>query len=209
MLKFLSGWKKANGMPACAGMTTWIVEGWTLNKNGRHTREGGCPIFLFAGILFLLFVSAGPAFAAPTCYSPTELPAEHLLRLHSELMVITVTCRQGSQGEDLVAAYTGFTNRNIIVLHNAEQTMIRFYGGPGGKGVQKLDTLRTKLGNEYGQKIADMSAPAFCGAYRDRVVSFYRATSGDVQNEVLRMQTIEKSYVQPCLPATRVAGQSR
>jgi hypothetical protein len=162
------------------------------------------PILLVAGLL-----AAIPALAAPACYSPAELQAEHLLRLHSELMVITVTCRQGSQGEDLVPAYTGFTKRNIGVLHDAEQTMIRYYGVHGGKGVQKLDTLRTKLGNEYGQKIAAMSAPAFCRAYRDRVMSFYRASSGEVQNEVLRMQAVEKSYVQPCLPATRIAKKAR
>jgi hypothetical protein len=37
--------KKENGMPACAGMTRVIIEKFALKKH-RHTREGGCPIWL-------------------------------------------------------------------------------------------------------------------------------------------------------------------
>jgi hypothetical protein len=38
--------KKPNGMPAFAGMTV-VFEEKTLNKNNRHAREGGHPIFFF------------------------------------------------------------------------------------------------------------------------------------------------------------------
>src|ERR1700761_9477465 len=95
---------------------------------------------------------ASPALAAKACYTPTELHAEQLLRLHSELMVITVTCKQGSNGENLVPAYTGFTKNNIVELHHAEQVMINNYKDHGYRdGTEQLDKLRTKLGNEYGQ----------------------------------------------------------
>ena len=78
-------------------------------------------------------------------------------------MVITVTCHTGSQRRDLVSAYTGFTRKHIGVLHGAEQTLIRFYHKTyGGSGIERLDKLRTRLGNEYGQKVADMSAPLYC-----------------------------------------------
>jgi hypothetical protein len=153
--------------------------------------------FLIASI-FACFLSA-PAFAAGACYSPIELQAEHLLRLHSELMVITVTCRTGSQGEDLVRAYTGFTNYNIGELHDAEQTMVRYYEAHGANdGVEKLDQLRTKLGNEYGQKIADMSAPVFCQKLRDKPLAYRELDKGDVRDEVERMTISEHSYVRPC-----------
>lgn len=162
----------------------------------------------FAGMTLLLSVLfAAPAFAANQCYSPEELHAEHLLRLHSELMVITVTCRQSSIGEDLVPKYTGFTKSNISTLHNAEQTMIHYYKvNYGGDGVERLDKLRTKLGNEYGQKIADKSAPVFCSESRDKVVNFYMARPEQVDTEVARMEAEEKSYAQLCKPnGTRIA----
>jgi hypothetical protein len=38
--------KKKNGMPAFAGMTV-VFEEKTLNKNNRHAREGGHPIWFF------------------------------------------------------------------------------------------------------------------------------------------------------------------
>lgn len=149
---------------------------------------------LVAGLLSV------PAMAASSsCYQPAQMEAEQLLRLHSELMVITVTCREGSGGQDLPAAYGQFTKRNIGALHKAEQVMQDYYRSQGQRNtLDKLDHLRTLLGNEYGQKAADMSAPAFCAAYRDRVVQYQTAPITDIQNEVQRMEVAEKSYAKPC-----------
>ncbi len=72
---------------------------------------------LFALALFF----AAPAMAAQQCYSSAEVEAEQLLRLHSELMVITVTCHTGSRGENLVPAYTTFTQEHLAALHNADK----------------------------------------------------------------------------------------
>ena len=105
-----------------------------------------------------------------------------MLRLHSELMVITVTCHQSSTGQDLVPAYTGFTRNNISALHDAEQTMICYYKKAyGGNGVSRLDRLRTLLANEYGQEIANVSAPRFCAEKRDKVITLYRETPKGLQ----------------------------
>ena len=162
-------------------------------------------------IAFLFLALSAPAYAADQCYSPSELEAEHLLRLHSELMVITVTCHQGSEGQNLVPAYTGFTQKHLAVLHKAEQTLMHFFHiHSGGNGEEKLDTLRTRLGNEYGQVIADISAPAFCDKYRDKVLTFYDADSVQLQNEVKRMVKEEKSYGHLCTaPSSHIAKDSQ
>jgi hypothetical protein len=148
----------------------------------------------------LLFtVLASPSWAAVACYTPSQLEAEHLLRLHSELMVITVTCRQGSEGQDLAAAYGNFTKKNIVVLHDAEQTMTAYYKkNRSGNPVDHLDRLRTLLGNEYGQKSADMSAPAFCAAYRDKVVQFETASPDMLSSELQIMKATIRPYAKPC-----------
>jgi hypothetical protein len=129
------------------------------------------------GIRFALVVFAClltlplEVYAGGRCYSPAEVEAEQVIRLHSELMVITVTCHYSSQGQDLVRAYTDFTRVNIRQLHDAEQTMAAYYKKAyGGNGVDRLDRLRTLLANEYGQEIASSSAPAFCAERRDKVV---------------------------------------
>lgn len=134
-----------------------------------------------------------------SCYSPTEVQAEELLRLHSELMVITVTCHQSSNGENLVPAYTSFTRDNIDDLHQAEGIMKAYYKSRhGGDGTAQLDALRTKLGNEYGQMIADMSAPAYCDLYRDKVVALSRNIPGQIENEVQRMTADIRTLAPPC-----------
>jgi len=155
---------------------------------------------LALGVMGLaLMAAAVPAFAANTCYTAEQMEAEQLLRLHSELMVITVTCRQGSQGEALPAAYGDFTHRNIRMLHDAEQTMIAYFrDNQSGDPVEHLDRLRTILANEFGQKSATMTAPEFCTAYRDKVLAYDAATSADVLNEVERMKLAERSYAPPC-----------
>lgn len=157
-------------------------------------------------LALLTFLSSASAWAGSECYSPAEIEAEHTLRLHSQLMVITVTCHQGSHGENLTDAYTGFTKRNISALHKAEHTMTRYYDENGGGGVDRLDRLRTRLANEFGQQIADMAAQPYCDEYRDKVVTLARASSGDVTSEVQRMSAVATPYVQPC-KSGRVAAR--
>lgn len=146
-----------------------------------------------------------------SCYSPVEIQAEELLRLHSELMVITVSCHQGSNGESLVPAYTKFTRDNIDDLSKAESVMKSYYKSKnGGDGTAQLDELRTKLGNEFGQAIADMSAPAYCDLYRDKVVAFSRNIPGIIEDEVHRMTEETRTLVPPCKGAgVKVANQER
>lgn len=140
-----------------------------------------------------------PASAATACYAPKQLRAEQLLRLHSELMVITVTCRQGSDGHSLAPAYTFFTRRNLRLLRDAEQTMLAWYKSTNnGDPVGNLDQLRTRLGNEYGQKAATISAPKFCAKYRDKVPLFAGAAPADLDKQLRRMETVEPSYVRAC-----------
>ena len=158
-------------------------------------------LFVLGAILF----TAATAMADQTCYSPAELEAEHLLRLHSELMVITITCRQGSEGESLTPAYTGFTKRNIATLHKAEHTLVNYFNEQGRSGQDELDHLRTKLANEFGQRIANMSSQPFCDAYRDKVLEYYRASPGAIETEIQRMDVSERSYIPPCEGRTRIA----
>ena len=151
---------------------------------------------------------AAPSYAASTCYTPDQIRAEQLLRLHSELMVITAMCRQGSTGENLSTAYGDFTKKNITVLHNAEQTMIAYYKEKEkGDPQDKLDQLRTRLGNEYGQKAANQSAPAFCAAYRDEVLRFDAAAQLAVETEVRRLTLSQPTYEPPCPPEKTVVAK--
>jgi hypothetical protein len=142
---------------------------------------------------------AAPAFAGTACYMPEQTRAEQWLRLHSELMVITVSCHHGSEGQPLPDAYAAFTRKNIHTLHEAEQTMIAHYKTTAkGSPIDALDRLRTRLGNEFGKKMADMSAPAFCALYRDKVTQLNVASPFDIDSQIRRMEITERTYAKPC-----------
>lgn len=126
------------------------------------------------------------------CYNAAELEAEMLVRLHSELMVVTLSCRTSSTGQPLPAVYTQFTKNHLDRIKNSEKTLMAWYDKNGVAAPKaKFDKLRTELANAYSQKIADMSPLAFCERYRD-----YAATAGlwgvkEVNGEV---ENITKTY---------------
>ena len=147
----------------------------------------------------MLLVAVSPTLAAARCYDPEEVRAEQLLRLHSELMVITVTCRQGSMGRDLPGAYAKFTRDNIAALHDAEAKLVAFYKENfGGNGIDRLDRLRTRLANEYGQQVANLSAPIFCAQRRDKVATFCDAQPTVIADEIGRLCVAVRTEEKPC-----------
>ncbi len=145
----------------------------------------------------MMLLASSSAYAS-SCYAPNEVRAEQLLRLHSELMVIAVTCKQSSMGDNLIGLYTGFTQRNIHVLHDAEQTLIAHYRSSGsGDPIGHLDKLRTKLANEFGQQIADVSAPVFCSQRRDKLVYLYGASPPEIVRTSTN-QSAAHTYEESC-----------
>lgn len=138
--------------------------------------------------------------AASACYGPTEVKAEQTIRLHSELMVITVTCRQNTMGRDLPRAYAKFTTDNISILHDAEQVMKSWYKKTyGGDSQLRLDRLRTVLANEYGQEAATLTAPLFCAQRRDKVTAMCDAQPVIVTTEIGNMCARIKTLISPCI----------
>lgn len=168
--------------------------------------EKVCARILTACLVAGYIVGFSNVQAANRCYSPEQVAAEQMLRLHSELMVITVTCRQSSQGQDLVSAYTGFTNSHLNAIKQAETTLTEYYKQTyGGDGISRLDKLRTQLGNEFGQQVATQSAPQFCAQRRDKVMALANSPSSAINQELLRLAAT-RTYEPVCAsPAIRSA----
>jgi len=164
---------------------------------------------IVAALLLVTFTSpllSHPVAAANRCFAPDQVKAEKLLRLHSELMVVTVSCKRSSTGRDLVKAYTGFTKRNVNAIRQAETTLIDYYAQTyGGNGITKLDDLRTKLANEYSQVMADESAPAFCAKRGDMVVAMYDSPPASIQDTSMLSYASALSYEPVCDKSLKVA----
>ncbi len=122
-------------------------------------------------ILMTLMILILPAMAqaASTCYSPQEFEAEQGLRIHSELMVIGLTCQKVRGGEGLYSKYRQFTAKNQYLIGQYEDTMINHFRQTGQNSEKALHLLRTNMANDISQKAIRMNMAAFCRHYGNRI----------------------------------------
>jgi hypothetical protein len=117
----------------------------------------------------LLLCSAGQSFAAG-CYTDREFEAEQGLRIHSELMVIGLTCMKMPGGQQTYMKYNEFTQKNQSLISAYEEAIIDYYRGQGAKNPeQKLHTLRTNLANTISKHVIDMGTGSFCQHFTPRI----------------------------------------
>ncbi len=144
---------------------------------------------------------------AESCYAPEEARAEKLLRFHTELMVIALTCQRSSDGQDLVKAYTGFTKANISDLHQAEETIKAHYGKK--EGTAWLDKIRTRLANEYGQQAARETPPSYCGLRQDKALALYGVEPNALGGLVEKLYSQSRTTRPACGETVKVAAKTK
>jgi len=124
--------------------------------------------FLLACLLSI--VSINVSLAAAECYSETEFEAEQGLRIHSELMVIGLTCQHISGSVNIYSKYKDFTNRYDVLLEGYEDLLISYYEDQGLTNPDKeLHELRTSLANKISQHAATMNTNIFCTQFKQRM----------------------------------------
>lgn len=120
----------------------------------------------FSILMTVLLLSCGLARPAEACYSAREIEAEQALRIHSELMVIGLTCIKMPEGRRRYSEYQSFTQKNADLIANYEQDLIYYFKKQGALNPEKrLHTLRTNLANEVSRKAISMSTLHFCQTY--------------------------------------------
>ncbi len=122
-------------------------------------------------LLLALTLSTGAQAATGTCYNAKEFEAEQGLRIHSELMVIGLTCMRMPQGgPQLYMKYQSFTQKNKSLIGQYENELISYYRRTGAaKPEIKLHTLRTTLANQISQHAISMSTVSFCKQFTPRM----------------------------------------
>lgn len=123
---------------------------------------------VMTAILLAALLVAGQAQAAG-CYTAREFEAEQGLRIHSELMVIGLTCLRMPGGEQLYRKYGRFTQKNQNLIAQYEADLISYYRGQGGNAEKKLHTLRTNLANGISKHVISMGTGSFCQHFAPRI----------------------------------------
>lgn len=154
-----------------------------------------------AAVMALLAIVAVPVQAKPPCYTPDEFEAEQGIRLHTELMVVGLTCQEMSAKDQpsLFAQYKMFTLKNQKQIKVWENNLISYYkrtvkGNPN----RAFDTFRTRLANETSQRAIALTNPVFCA---DHVPVVAKAMATDI--EAIR------AGLRPDAPGLRLAQEPR
>lgn len=106
------------------------------------------------------------AFAMPAraaCYTAEQAQAELALRIHSELMVIGLSCAAALDDPAIFNRYIDFTQRHAHELHGYEQALTSFFANSGKQAARKrFDTWRTTIANAVSTRAALSSTQIYC-----------------------------------------------
>jgi hypothetical protein len=121
--------------------------------------------------------------ATPACYNRAEHAAEQLMRLHTEMMVVGLTCRTVVPAKKPFDLYQDFSVKNRALLSSSEASLISFYkrSGAGGNATRQFDMFRTELANEVSRRAATIGIPQYCANFVDRSVAAKDLTADDLR----------------------------
>lgn len=123
-------------------------------------------------LLAAVALLATTAQASAQCYNQRQFEAEQGLRIHSELMVISLTCMKMPMGAGMYQKYQAFTNKNKSLITGYEADMISYFRDNGHDAPEKqFHTLRTNLANQISQHAIKMSTSNFCQHFGSRIDS--------------------------------------
>lgn len=126
--------------------------------NGRRL------IILALALLALVFPgTASVAAAAGGCYTPAAYEAEQGLRIHSQLMVIGLTCQRMPGASGIYAKYHRFTEANRDIIRDYENEIIAHFRRNGSSAPEKdFHALRTSIANDVSTQAMSMRVDRFC-----------------------------------------------
>jgi hypothetical protein len=139
------------------------------------------------------------AWAKPACYSAAEYDAEQAVRLHTELMVIGLTCNAIEADRKLFSKYQQFTTKHRASLMNWEKILIgHFRETDKGNPTRKFDDFRTVVANEIAQRSALLTPPVFCQTHSDIVDQALSLSDSDLKRYLSEGKSGEIGIAPPC-----------
>jgi hypothetical protein len=147
----------------------------------------------------VLATSTSAAWAKPACYSAAEYDAEQAVRLHTELMVIGLTCNAIEADRKLFSKYQQFTTKNRASLMNWEKVLIgHFREIDKSNPTRKFDDFRTVVANEIAQRSALLTPPVFCQTHSDIVDQALALSDSDLKRYLSDGKNGEIGVAPPC-----------
>ncbi|HYC02848.1 MAG TPA: hypothetical protein VED40_06120 [Azospirillaceae bacterium] len=121
------------------------------------------------------------------CYTKAEFEAEQAIRLHTELMVVGLTCQSYASTKDvnLFNRYKEFTLKHRKRITDWENQLVAFQKRTAkGNANRGFDTFRTRVANEMARRIAAVTEPVFCTTHAPFAEQALNLTEADLANFV-------------------------
>ncbi len=119
---------------------------------------------------------------AQACYNRAEHAAEQTIRMHTEMMVVGLTCQQVYPDKKPFNVYQDFTIKNRALLSNSEAAMIdHFRKAGGGNATRQFDMFRTEMANEISRRAAVIGTTNYCYNFVDRTKAATEMTPEDIR----------------------------
>lgn len=134
-----------------------------------------------------------PFNANAACMDSDAAAAEAAIKVHSELMVIAVTCKYGPGNVSLFDLYGNFGKRNNAALRTAESNIVRYYKSNGKAGIPDLDRLRTQMGNKYSTEASFYDTQQWCNTVAPKLIQAAYWTPGQFQQASAERARAESS----------------
>ncbi|CAO3374891.1 hypothetical protein [Azospirillum argentinense] len=116
------------------------------------------------------------------CYSRAEHAAEQTIRMHTEMMVVGLTCMQVNPEKKPFNLYQDFTVKNRSLISSSEASMIdHFRKKGGGNATRQFDMFRTELANEVSRRAAVIGTGLYCANFVDRSKAAMDLTPDDLR----------------------------
>lgn len=120
--------------------------------------------------------------AAQACYSRSESAAEQLIRLHTEMMIAGLACKDVVPEKAPFAKYQEFTVKNRPAISKAEGELMSHFRRTGkGNATNQFDTYRTEVANEVSRRAAIIGTDNYCKTFVPRAESALSLTSDDLR----------------------------
>ncbi len=135
---------------------------------------------LIAGAVALAVPAA--AFANKTCYNKAEHAAEQTIRLHTELMIVGLSCQTVVPDKNPYGKYQEFTIRHRAHISDAEKVLIQHLRRTAkGNPTRVFDNYRTELANQISRRAATIGSWRYCVDFVESAEAAMKLETKDVK----------------------------
>lgn len=157
----------------------------TRKNLSRRASTISTPRRVIAGVALAVIGLSVPGVAqasSKACYTRAEHAAEQTIRMHTEMMVIGLSCQQVMPDAAPFKVYQDFTVKHRSDISKAETTLQgHFRKHVSGNATRNFDMYRTELANEVSRRASTIGRGHYCATFVERSKAAFGLSAADLK----------------------------